>query len=404
MSTLEDRPPHLPTPPETDFPKHPAVPERPSDPGRPNIFETTELFSAPELATTKTRPGASHRGEIVFAFAVAIALAIAYKLLDVIILVYVSALFAVILTPVIRGLMRIRIGRWSPGKGAAIGILILAVAGSITAFIAFALPPVIHDVRQFIMDLPTRGPELLGKLKKLPFASHLDVTALNARLQSDLSNIASYIFTSATTWADKAFKIATGIILTVYFMLEGENAYAWMLSFFPARHRARLNKALLQADERMGKWLLGQGLLMLILGVSSTIVFALLHIRYAYALGVLMGAFNLIPVIGALISMSLVLLAAAMDSWGRVLGAVIFYAIYINIENSYLTPRIMQSRVNLAGLAVIVSLLVGAELAGILGAMVSVPTAVLVAVLLDEYAVQHDVAPVKIAGAKTIGS
>ena len=85
------------------------------------------------------------------------------------------------------------------------------------------------------------------------------------------------------------------------------------------------------------------------------------------------------------------LVVAAVDSWGRVLGVAIFYLIYLNLENSYLTPRIMRSRVNLPGLAILVSLLVGFELAGIVGALVAVPTAVLVAVLLDEYLVWKDV-------------
>jgi predicted PurR-regulated permease PerM len=139
----------------------------------------------------------------------------------------------------------------------------------------------------------------------------------------------------------------------------------------------------------MGRWLLGQGLLMLILGVSSTIVFVLLKIRYAYALGVIMGVLNIIPIVGALISMALVLLVAAVDSWTKVLGALIFYVIYAQVETSFLTPRIMQNRVNLPGLAVLVALLMGSKLAGVVGAMVSVPTAVLVAVLIEEYLVKN---------------
>lgn len=140
----------------------------------------------------------------------------------------------------------------------------------------------------------------------------------------------------------------------------------------------------------MGKWLLGQGLLMLILGISSTIAFVLLKIRYAYALGVIMGVLNIIPIVGALVSMTLVLLVAAVDSWEKSFGALIFYVIYAQIETTYLTPRIMQNRVNLAGLAVLVSLLMGSKLAGVVGAMVAVPTAVLVAVLIQEYLIQDD--------------
>jgi predicted PurR-regulated permease PerM len=140
----------------------------------------------------------------------------------------------------------------------------------------------------------------------------------------------------------------------------------------------------------MGRWLLGQGTLMLILGVLSTVVFALLHVRYAYALGVIMGLFNIVPVAGALVSVSVVVLIAALDSWGRVAGVLIFYFIYLQIENTWLTPRIMRTQVDLAGLTILIALLIGSSLAGIIGAMVAVPTAVLVAVLLNEYAVHEE--------------
>ncbi len=69
-------------------------------------------------------------------------------------------------------------------------------------------------------------------------------------------------------------------------------------------------------------------------------------------------------------------------------GVLIFYAIYINIENAILTPRIMKSSVDLMGLTVLVALLVGTALGGIVGALVAVPTAALISVLLEEYAVQ----------------
>jgi predicted PurR-regulated permease PerM len=123
----------------------------------------------------------------------------------------------------------------------------------------------------------------------------------------------------------------------------------------------------------------------------STITFLALKVRYAYALGVLMGVFNLIPIMGALISVSLALLVAAIDSWGRALGVLIVYLVYAQIENSVLTPRIMKSSVDLSGLAVLIALMLGASLAGVIGALVSVPTAVLVAELLDEYLVKPKV-------------
>jgi len=305
-------------------------------------------------------------------------------------IIYVSALFAVVLMPVMRGIMKLRIGKWGPGRGSAIFILLLVVAGAASLFFFVALPPVIRDMRQFAAEAPTRGPQLLARIQHLPLSSHVDISSLNAKLQDFASNAASYLFLSIKSWATKLFDIITGVILTIYFLLEGDVAYYWLLSFLPVDKRKRLDQTLALAEVRMGKWLLGQGSLMLVLGLTSMIVFLFLHIRYAYALGVIMGLFNLIPIAGAVISMALVVLVAAIDSWGRVAGVLIFYAIYAQVETSFLTPRIMKHSVDLVGLAVIIALLLGGALAGIVGAMVAVPTAVLVAVLLNEYAVKPE--------------
>jgi predicted PurR-regulated permease PerM len=332
----------------------------------------------------------SVRGYIVFAFAIALVLAIAYLMREILLLLYVSALFAVVLSPVIRALTRLHIGTWHPGKGLAIFLLLLSIGAAATMFFAFALPPVLHDVQALISELPTRGPQLLDQLHRFPLVSHINLSGLNAKLQGSASNFAEYLFLSISGWAGKLADVGAVIFLTVYFMLEGDEAYHWVLSFIPMPARGRLNDTLLRADVRMGKWLLGQGGLMLILGLCSLIVFVLLKIRYAYALAVLMGALNIIPIVGAMVSMALVLLAAATDSWEKVVGVAIFYAIYAQVETSYLTPRIMKSSVDLSALGVLVALLMGSKLAGVIGAMIAVPTAVLVSVLIQEYLVQHD--------------
>lgn len=335
------------------------------------------------------RPG-RHKGDILFAIAVLVGLYAAWQVRHELVIIYVSALFAVVFMPVVRFIMKLRIGRWSPGRGWAVFILFLAIVAGIALFALLALPPILHDLQEFGNEMPTRGPRFLARMRNLPLSQHLDLNALNTRLQDFASNLATYILLSIRELARTAFDIAIGVVLTVYFMLEGEIAYFWVLSLVPGDKRQRLNATLVRAEIRMGKWLLGQGVLMVILGVLSTIVFLALKVRYAYALGVLMGLFNLIPVIGALISVALAALVAAMDSWGRVLGVLIFYTIYAQLETSYLTPRIMRTSVDLAGFSVIIALLLGSALAGVIGAMVAVPTAVLITVLLDEYAVQRE--------------
>lgn len=327
------------------------------------------------------------RSDIVFAFALVLACAIAWQVREVLMVMYVSALFAAVLTPIVRSTGRLRIGRWRPFKGYAVLFLLLAMAGALTAFGFLALPPVIRDLHEFANEMPVRLPILLDKLKHVPFADHLNTTEINARFEDFVSNAATYLLLSIKNWAGTLVNVAMGFILTVYFILEGDHAYAWFLSFFPPENRSRLDSALRRAKIRMDKWLVGQGSLMLILGMLSTGVYLFLHIRYAFALGVLTGLLNIIPVLGAAICVGLALLVAAIDSWGRVLGVAIFYIIYLQFENSFLTPRIMRNSVGLPGLAILVALLLGSALGGIPGALVSVPTAVLVAVLVDEYLV-----------------
>jgi predicted PurR-regulated permease PerM len=329
----------------------------------------------------------SLRSDIVFAFALALACAVAWVVRDVLMMVYVSALFAVVLTPVVQFTSRLRIGRWRPFKGYAVFFLLLAMAAALTAFGFLALPPVIRDLQEFGREMPKRLPVLLERLKHVPLADNLNMDDVVAKIQDFLSNAATYLLLSLKDWAGTLMNVAMGFVLTVYFILEGDHAYAWFLSLLPPENRDRLDQALQRARIRMDKWLIGQGSLMLILGVLSTTVYLSLHIRYAFALGVLTGLLNIIPVLGAAVCVALALLVAAIDSWGRVLGVAIFYIVYLQVENSFLTPRIMKNIVGLPGLAILMALLLGSALGGIAGAVVSVPTAVLVAVLIDEYLV-----------------
>jgi predicted PurR-regulated permease PerM len=333
----------------------------------------------------------SIRGQIVFTFALLLAIYVAWLLRSVLMLIYVSALFAVVLSPVVRATSRLRVGRWRPFEGAAaIFFLLLLVACALTTFGFLALPPVLRDLAAVHGEMPARLPALLARLRQIPFADRLNSGDVIAWIQGSLSQAAGAVLVSLTGWAGAFVQVAAGFVLTLYFILEGEGAYRWFLSFLPPQPRQRLDKTLQRAAVRMGKWLVGQASLMLILGVVSTILYLSLGVRYAYGLGVLTGLLNIVPVLGIAVSIVLAVLVAAIDSWGRVLGVAIFFVLWMQLENTWLIPRIMKNRVDLPALGIFVALLAGSALGGIAGAMVSIPTAVLVAVLLDEYLVRKD--------------
>ena len=331
------------------------------------------------------------RGHILFTVAVLIALALAWRLREVLVLIYVSALFAVVLMPAVNHIMSFRFrGTRHVSRPIAILVLLGCVFFAFALFFLVALPPVIRDLHQFAEDLPARIPPIVAHLKSLPLADKLGVDNIAQRSEDALSATAAYLFASFPDWMGRIFDLLAALVLCVYFMLEGEYAYRWLMSLLSVEHRLRLAVTLQKAERRASKWLFGQATLMLILGLASTLVFGLLHVRYFILLGILMGLMNCIPIAGGVITILLVGLVAALDSWTKMAAVFLFYLIYVNIENAYLTPRIMRQSVNLMGLTVLIALIAGTELAGIVGALVAVPTAALIAVLMDEYFVQKD--------------
>lgn len=352
------------------------------------------------IADERSRQTSAVRGYILFTFALALGLALAWRLRLVLELVYVSALFAVVLMPLVQNIMRLRIGKWSPSRPLAIITLVLSVFLALTLFLIFAMPPVMHDIQRFANDLPHRIPDIIARIKRLPLADKFGVDSIAQKSEGAIASTAQYLLSTAPTWLGRVFDLFTAFILCIYFMLEGEFVYFYFLSFFSPDSRDRLAKTLVVAEVRMSRWFIGQVSLMLILGLCSTITFAALHVRYFFLLGVLMGLFNIIPVVGGIITIVLSACVAATDSWTKMAGVLIFYAIYVQVENGFLTPRIMRSRVNLMGLSIIIALLAGTALAGVVGALVAVPTAALVAVIIDEYLIQKDAAEAAQAAAE----
>ncbi len=329
------------------------------------------------------------RGQIVFAIAVLVLLSLCYQLRKELEIIYVAALFAVVLMPAIGSVTKLNIRNYRPGRAVAVVVLFLGTVILLGLVFTIGVPPVLRDLRSFFTDLPGRIPALTARIKHIPMADKIGVDQLAAKAENFLGAVGAYVVNAIPAWLSHVFDILTTVFLCVYFILEGEHAYNFFLSLFPAGNRQRLDITLRKAEVKMSKWLFGQGLLMLTLGVCSLVVFGFLHVRYFVLLGVMMGIFNIIPIAGAAITVSLALIVAALDSWPKMLGVLIFYVIYVNFENAFLTPRIMRSSVNLMGLTVLIALLLGTALAGIVGALVAVPTAALVSVLLEEYAVQH---------------
>jgi predicted PurR-regulated permease PerM len=326
------------------------------------------------------------RSDILFLISILIGLYFVYRVTDVLLLVYVSALFAVVLAPAINVIRRIHVGRWRPNRAIAVLILIVGVLGTATLLIALIVPPIASDAIAFAQAFPEKIAALQTKIQRFPMLAGLDL----GRLQTYAAEMLGGAIGLFRGVAGGIFGVFSAIILTVYFILDGERAFHWGLSMFPLEQRTRLEHTMIRGEQRMRHWLVGQALLMLTLATLSCIAFAILKLKYFFALAVIAGLLNIVPIIGPVVAVMLASVVALVDSPAKLLGVLVFFLLYQQLETGFLTPRIMKYSVDLPPLAVIISLMIGGALAGVLGALIAVPTAALCAVLIDEYLVKKD--------------
>jgi predicted PurR-regulated permease PerM len=326
---------------------------------------------------------------VLLSFAIGLGLAIAYLVRSALLVIYVSAVFAVVLTPAVNAVHRISILGWKPSRGAAILIILTGIVTALALLFIFAIPPIISDLGDLGTQLPKRLANLRSRMNSVPILQSINLKGLEQYFGTVAGGVASLV----TNTTQAIVSAAAIITLTAYLILDGNRVFAWAMSLFPSQISVRLRPTLLRAGARMRRWLVGQAMLMLILGFASAIAFGLIGIRYFYLLAVFAGVANLIPLLGPILSFVLATLIALTDSLWKVLAVLIFYVAYQQVENAFLTPRIMKSQVNLSPSAVLVALLIGGELAGVMGALVAIPSAILFTEIINEYIATHELPP-----------
>jgi predicted PurR-regulated permease PerM len=310
----------------------------------------------------------------------AIALYAVWTLRHAILLFYIAIVLAILFDPFVDRIHRLRIGRWQPGRGLSIALVCLAVVAVVAVILLAIVPPILSDAGRLERQWPQMSERLMTWVHQhLPFTSAIGSDTLAAWATSYVGS--APVKTVGTSVID----VLTTLLVGVYLLADGREAFTWALRFVPARHRRRARRAGVSGAHRMQHWVRGQGLLMLLHGGSGFIVFWLIGLPYAAALGTFAGVINVIPFLGPILTLVAAGLVAAIEAPGKLLGVVIFYLVYHNTESAWLQPRIMSAAVGVPGLTVILALLLGDEIAGLAGMIFAVPTAVLIAEVLRVY-------------------
>ena len=146
-------------------------------------------------------------------------------------------------------------GSWNPSRGLAVLIIVALAFAAAILVLAFLVPPIIRDVEGLAADWPHRAVSLFERLRELPIAEKLDA----ARLEQYLSGTAGGVFSLLKGIAGGLVGFFSWLVLTAYFILDGDRAFHWAMSLFPSHHRFRLESTFLRAEQRLRKCADGGG-------------------------------------------------------------------------------------------------------------------------------------------------
>jgi predicted PurR-regulated permease PerM len=171
--------------------------------------------------------------------------------------------------------------------------------------------------------------------------------------------------------------IVLGFVLTIYFLTEGERTYRWLLAFIPPQYRPRMERTVRESREAVFAYMVGNVITSVIAAVCTLVALWLLKVPAALLLALMAGLSDFVPVIGFVVS-SIPAIALAMTvSAKTTLIVIAFYIAYNTVENYVISPWAYGDRMKLSDLAVILAFAAGAQLGGVIGALIALPIAAL---------------------------
>lgn len=308
----------------------------------------------------------SHR-TIFFAAIFILALWLLYLIRDLLIIIFVGVILMSALTPMVNLFVRLRLP-----KSLGIAITYIIIIAILAGILISILPPLIEQSSKLIVTLP-------------PLATQLfDVVNVDKSVfQSELTNFSRNIFSITITIFDNFLTIIFTLVLTFYLLLERDNLENRISALFVGREE-RVRSLIVRMQDKLGAWLRGQLLLSLIIGVLTYIGLIILNIPYALPLALIAGVLEIIPVIGPIISAVPAVLIALTISPILSLGVAAMFFMIQQMENHLIVPQVMRRAVGLDPLIVILAIAIGSRLLGFSGALLAVPFAVVLQIIVAE--------------------
>lgn len=280
-------------------------------------------------------------------------------------------------------------------RGLAILTVLAGVLGAFTGLVFAIIPVVTDQISTLVTQLQTIVPTIFTPTFQDDVQATfpwLDVDEVLKQVNLflaglDVVSIGGGVLAAGLSIANGVFGAVIVMILTLYFVSSLATIKRGLYQLVPASKRARFVDIAEQISDSVGRFVMGQGALALVNGILSFLVLTFVfHVKYAVLLAFIALLGSLIPLVGTLTASVIISLSVLLfqgPGW-QVLAVAIYYLVYMQVEAYVINPRIMNSAVQVPGVVVVIAALAGGTLLGVLGALVAIPIAASVLLIMKQ--------------------
>jgi predicted PurR-regulated permease PerM len=307
-----------------------------------------------------------------------------YLVRSILVLVLVALFLAIGLDPAVRFIQR---GR--PGRGLAVVIVFVGALLVIGGFLAAVIPPLVRQTVRLAQQVPDFAQQLSDQSTWFgDLNARFDIAV---RVREAVNDVPSLVAGSAgralgfaRSVGSTVFSFVTVMVLTIYFLLDLPKLVDGAARLIAKSRRKQIQEHSRVFFRSISNYLLGNIATSIIAGVLAFIAFSLLGVPYALPLAMWVAIADLIPMVGATIGAIPAVAVGFFDSLGTGIGTAIYMLAYQQFENYVVQPRVMREAVNISPAAVLLAALIGATLLGFVGALVAIPIAASIKVVVQQ--------------------
>lgn len=336
----------------------------------------------------------SHRisitlGTMFKALLLALGVVLLYNLRDLVLVLALSIVIASTVTPVAHFLKRYRIPH-------LLSVLLVYLAGFaiLLVLVPYLIFPLLGDLSDLLVTLPTKIGHLplftsstgyLSSIYGKFGGTELPLTDIIGQWQQSITGLPQGFVQTASLLFGGFFSFILVIVFSFYLSVQPDGINSFLRIITPLKQEAYVIDVWQRSQRKIGYWMQGQVLLGLLIGVMVFLGLTILQVKYALVLAVLAAVFELIPFFGPVLSAVPGVLFGFSDS--VTLGFIVlgFYIIIQQFENHLIQPLVVEKMIGVPPMVVIIAILVGAQLAGVVGMILAIPVAVVLMELLSDW-------------------